>query len=79
MKDILMPKFGATMKTCTIDEWYVKVGDTIHKGDKLCEISSEKITNVLEAYEEGVLKEIVVEEGEEAGIAEPIARLELAE
>ncbi len=76
MKDVLMPKFGATMKTGTIDEWFVKVGDTVKKGDKLCEISSEKITNTLEAYEDGVIAEIIVEEGDEADIAEPIARID---
>lgn len=75
MYDVLMPKFGATMKEGEINEWFVAVGDTVKKGDKLCEISSEKITNTLESYVDGVVEEIIVEEGDTAEIATPIARI----
>ncbi len=78
MYEVKMPMFGATMKTGEINEWFVKVGDSIKKGDQLCEISSSKITNTLESLVDGVLKEIVVDEGEEAAVGATIALVEEA-
>ena len=31
--EVLMPKLGLTMEEGTIEEWKVKVGDTVKKGD----------------------------------------------
>lgn len=78
MYEVKMPMFGATMKTGEINEWFVKVGDTIKVGDQLCEISSSKITNTLESLVAGVVKEIVVDEGEEAAVGATIALVEEA-
>lgn len=74
--EVNMPKFGATMEEGEIVEWYVKPGDTIKKGDKLCSIMTEKITNDQEAYKDGVLESIVVEEGETAKVGDVIAYIE---
>lgn len=57
--EINMPKFGATMEDGEIVEWYVKVGDAVKKGDKLCSIMTEKLTNDLEAMHTGTVAEIV--------------------
>lgn len=73
MYEVQMPKFGATMKTGEINEWLVKVGDRVEKGTPLCEISTDKITNVLESFTAGELVEIRVEEGDEAAIGDVIA------
>lgn len=70
-----MPKFGAMMKNGEVQEWYVKVGDKVSVGDNLCEISSEKITNVLESYVDGVVDSIIVEEGDSADIGDVIATI----
>lgn len=40
--EINMPKFGATMEDGEIVEWYVKVGDAVKKGDKLCSIMTDR-------------------------------------
>lgn len=73
MYEVQMPKFGAMMKKGEIAEWLVKEGDKVAKGDPLCEISSEKITNTLEAYVDGTIEKILLEEGEEAEIGTVIA------
>ena len=46
--EVNMPKFGATMEDGEIVEWYKNVGDPVKKGDKLCSIMTEKLTNDLE-------------------------------
>ncbi|OLS33774.1 biotin/lipoyl-containing protein [Bacillus sp. MRMR6] len=73
MYEVKMPKFGATMRSGEVDIWFVKEGDKVSKGDQLCEISSDKITNVLESYVEGTVETIMLEEGEEADIGVVIA------
>lgn len=64
--EINMPKFGATMEDGEIVEWYVKVGDAVKKGDKLCSIMTEKLTNDLEAMHTGTVAEIITQVGEKA-------------
>ncbi|HML31859.1 biotin/lipoyl-containing protein [Sporomusa sphaeroides] len=73
MYDVQMPKFGMTMESGEISEWFVREGDKVTKGQALCEISSEKITNSLECYTNGTIEKILVEEGEEANIGDVIA------
>ena len=75
MYTVQMPMFGATMESGEINEWYVQVGDTVKKGDALCEISSNKITNTLECFTNGVMEEILIEEGDSAKVGEPIAMI----
>lgn len=73
MYEVNMPKFGATMEDGEITEWYKKAGDSVKKGEMLCCIMTEKITNDLEAMHDGVLDSIVVEEGEKANCGDVIA------
>ena len=62
--ELLMPKLGLTMTEGTIDEWKKKVGDTVQKGEILYSVATDKLTNDVEAEEDGVLLKIVVPEGE---------------
>lgn len=73
MFEVNMPKFGATMTGGEVVEWYKQPGDAVKKGDALCSIMTEKITNDLEAINDGVLDSIVVPEGESAKCGDVIA------
>jgi Pyruvate/2-oxoglutarate dehydrogenase complex, dihydrolipoamide acyltransferase (E2) component, and related enzymes len=75
MKEICMPKYGATMESGEVTKWLVKVGDVINKGDPIAEISSEKLVNTLESLESGKVEELLLEEGDEAKVGDPIMRL----
>ena len=57
----------------TIVRWLKHPGDLVKKGDVLVEIETDKATMDLEAYEEGVLKTILVGERETVAIGRPIA------
>ena len=76
MYEVQMPKFGLTMKSGEINEWFVSVGDHVEVDQELCEVSSEKITNNVKAYVAGTIKEILVEEGDEADISGTICIIE---
>ena len=62
--EILMPKLGLTMTEGTIEEWKKKEGDPIAKGDIIVTVATDKLTNDIEAYEDGVLLKILAGEGE---------------
>ena len=53
--EVLMPKLGLTMTEGTIEEWKFKEGDTVKKGDILFSVATDKLTNDVEAEEDGTL------------------------
>ena len=78
MPIITMPKLSDTMVEGTIARWKKKQGDTIETGDILAEVETDKATMEMEAFDDGVLKEIYVPDGGVAKVGEKIA-LVLAE
>src|SRR5438128_1397054 len=73
MPEITMPRLSDTMEEGTIARWLKKPGDKVNKGDILGEIETDKATMDLEAYETGVLEQILVQEGETVPIGQAIA------
>lgn len=68
-----MPKLGLTMTEGRISKWFKKEGDQVKIGDIIFEVETDKITNQIEASEEGVLRKIIVKEGESSKVTEPVA------
>ncbi|QBD81669.1 pyruvate dehydrogenase complex dihydrolipoamide acetyltransferase [Ktedonosporobacter rubrisoli] len=75
MPEITMPRLSDTMQEGTITRWLKKAGDEIKKGDILAEIETDKANMEVESYDNGVLQQILVQEGETAPIGQPIALL----
>lgn len=73
MSEIAMPRLSDTMQEGTIARWLKKPGDEVKKGDILAEIETDKATMDLEAYEEGTLQQILVQEGETVPIGQAVA------
>lgn len=67
-ENIIMPKLGMTMKEGTVEEWFKSEGDTVKQGESIVTISSEKLTNDVEAPASGTLLEIKVQAGEDAEV-----------
>ena len=70
---VIMPKWGLSMASGKITEWIVAEGDVIGDGDDLAEIDTDKIAGVLEASDEGVLRKVVAEVGEDVPVGGTIA------
>lgn len=71
--EFTMPKLGLTMTEGTVTKWLKGVGDSVAAGDILVEVETDKITNQLEAPEDGVVLAILVAEGDVAPCQAPIA------
>lgn len=74
-RTIGMPKFGLTMETGLVSKWLKAEGDRVERGESLLEIATDKIVNEYESPHSGYLLQILVPEGQEAKVTEPICVL----
>lgn len=74
--NIEMPKLSDTMTEGTLIKWHKKVGDNIEIGDVIAEVETDKATMEMEAFDEGVLTEILIQEGDKAEIGATLAVLD---
>ena len=61
--ELTMPQLGLTMTEGTVSKWLKKAGDKLKQGDEVVEVETDKINNIIEAPEDGVLIKIIAEEG----------------
>ena len=74
--EILMPALSPTMTEGKLTRWLKQVGDNVKAGDVIAEIETDKATMEVEAVDEGVLSQQLVEEGAEGVLVNtPIAVL----
>ena len=73
MKTVDMPKMGDTMEEGKILRWIKHEGDTVKKGEPVAEVETDKVNIEIEAFTSGVLRKILVPEGESAPIGASIA------
>ena len=71
--EVLMPKLGLTMTEGTIEEWKIKEGQPVKKGDVLFTVATDKLTNDVEADADGVLLKVLLPEGETGACKSVIA------
>ena len=71
--EIKMPQLGLTMTEGTVNQWFKKVGETVTQGELLFEVSTDKITNQIEATATGILLEILTPEGAVAPVQAVLA------
>ena len=61
--EIKMPQLGLTMEEGTVERWLKAEGDAVKTGEPLLEITTDKLTNEVEAEADGILLKIVAPEG----------------
>ena len=73
---ILMPALSPTMEFGKIAKWFVNEGQEVTSGDIIAEIETDKATMEFEAISDGVIKQILIPEGEqEVKVNTPIATI----
>jgi pyruvate dehydrogenase E2 component (dihydrolipoamide acetyltransferase) len=76
--EITMPKLSDTMEEGKILRWLKHPGDKIARGEAIAEVETDKADMVLESFEEGVLEQIKLNEGDSAPVGAVIATLKSA-
>ena len=74
--NIEMPKLSDTMTEGTLVKWHKKIGDSVEIGDILADIETDKATMEMEAFDDGIITEILIQEGERAPIGGILAILD---
>ena len=70
---VIMPKLSPTMEEGQIARWLKKEGDKVSMGEPLAEIDTDKATMEMQALANGVLRKILINEGQSAPLGQPIA------
>lgn len=73
MAEFTMPSLGADMDAGTLQEWLVRPGDLVHKGDPVAVVETAKSTIEVECFETGTLTELLVEPGTTVPVGTPLA------
>ena len=70
---VIMPKLSPTMEEGQIARWLKKEGDKVSMGEPLAEIDTDKATMEMQALTNGVLRKILINEGESVPLGQLIA------
>jgi pyruvate dehydrogenase E2 component (dihydrolipoamide acetyltransferase) len=68
-----MPKLSDTMTEGTLVKWRKAKGDKVEVGDILAEVETDKATMEMEAFDDGTLSDIYIEEGAVIKVGDKIA------
>ena len=63
--EILMPSLSPTMEEGSLAKWYVRPGDKVKPGDIIADIETDKALMEYESIEEGIILDLLVNEGTE--------------
>jgi 2-oxoglutarate dehydrogenase E2 component (dihydrolipoamide succinyltransferase) len=77
--DMIMPKMGESIMECTVITWLKKPGDRIEADESVLEVATDKVDTDVPALHNGILKELLVQEGDVVAVGAPIARIDVQE
>ncbi|MGD2174962.1 MAG: dihydrolipoamide acetyltransferase family protein [Candidatus Brocadiaceae bacterium] len=73
LQRVFLPQLGQTMEEGTIERWHKQEGDAVEKGEVLYELTTDKATLEVESFASGVLRKVLVPEGQTVAVNELIA------
>ena len=76
---ITMPQLGETVTEGTVAQWLKKVGDPVEKYEAFLEVSTDKVNAEVPSPVTGVIKEVLVKEGDTVPIGTAIAVIETSD
>ncbi|HWO71687.1 MAG TPA: biotin/lipoyl-containing protein, partial [Actinomycetota bacterium] len=76
MTSITMPQLGETVVEGTILRWFKREGDRVERDEPLFEISTDKVDTEVPSPSAGVLRRILVPEGQTVKVGTPLAEIE---
>lgn len=73
--ELTLPDAGMGITDATILTWFKAEGDAVEEGEVVAEMETAKSVVEIHAHVGGVLAEILVPEGADADVDQPIARI----
>ncbi|WP_214891016.1 dihydrolipoamide acetyltransferase family protein [Exiguobacterium sp. s142] len=75
---IKMPQLGESVTEGTITTFLVKPGDRVEEYEPLAEVMTDKVTAEIPATSAGVIKELLIGEGDTVSVGTPVLTMEVA-
>jgi len=76
MTNVILPLLAEGVDKANVSYWHRAAGDTVKAGEDLVELVTDKATFNLPAPASGTLKEILINEGDEAKVGQVLGRVE---
>ncbi|WP_371037402.1 2-oxoglutarate dehydrogenase complex dihydrolipoyllysine-residue succinyltransferase [Rhodosalinus sp. FB01] len=73
--EVRVPTLGESVTEASVATWFKKPGDSVTADEMLCELETDKVTVEVPAPTDGVLEDIVAQEGETVGVDALLANL----
>ncbi len=77
--EMLMPKMGESITEGTVIIWLKKEGDSIEQDESVLEVATDKVDTEVPSIHGGILKKILVKEGDVVAVGAPIAIIETSD
>ncbi|MBV8374193.1 MAG: 2-oxo acid dehydrogenase subunit E2 [Candidatus Eremiobacteraeota bacterium] len=75
---ITMPQLGETVTEGTVAQWLKNVGDNVEKYEAFVEVSTDKVNAEVPSPVTGIIREVLVKEGQTVATGTPIAVIDEA-
>jgi len=75
MFEFAMPALGADMEEGTLNEWMIKPGDTVTRGQIVAVVETTKAAVEIECWHDGIVGELLVPIGQTVAVGAPLATL----
>lgn len=75
--DVVMPQLAESLVSATIAKWLKKPGDTVEEYEPICEVITDKVNAEIPSTMDGVMGEILADEGQEVAVGHLICRIEV--
>ncbi len=73
MNHVILPELGEGIAKARVASWHVKPGDRVQRDDDIVELVTDKAVFYVPAGAKGVIRKILVPEGQDARIGETLA------
>lgn len=77
--EVAMPQLAESLVSATIGKWLKRPGDPVEQYEPLCEVMTDKVNAELPSTVDGVMGEIIAQEGETVAVGQIICRIGVPE
>ncbi len=73
--EVRVPELGESVVSAVVASWLKHEGDAVNQGDELVELETDKVNVEVSAEQNGVLRKIVKQEGDEVAVGDVLAMI----
>ncbi|WP_427050222.1 dihydrolipoamide acetyltransferase family protein [Paenibacillus sp. TC-CSREp1] len=76
--DVIMPQLAESLVSATIAKWLKKPGEPVEQYEPICEVITDKVNAEIPSTVDGIMGDLLVEEGTTIAVGEAICRMQVA-